>query len=629
MTPNSIQVLPNDVIDQIAAGEVVERPAHLVKELVENSLDAGAKKVSVEFAMGGRFVKVTDDGSGIVSAELKKALDRHATSKIQLSEDLWRLSSFGFRGEALASIAAVSKLTLVSKTKKQETAARVISEYGRSGSVDEIGGSQGTSVTVENLFENVPARLKFMKSAAAESTRIKMALKALALSHPNVEFRVSQEGELVSFWPACETRLERAQQILEVELFEGFAERGGVKAYAVFADPKNVQKTAKDIWFFAQNRWIQDRSLQAAVMEAYRHLLMHGEYPMAAVWVETNPEEIDVNIHPTKSQVKFAEPSLAFRAVQASIRDNIEKAPWVPKSEKTYSSAIPAAPAIEQVNLQFAAEDLGGTQYKQKTWVTPVSGVATQTVQARTQNYEVPASKIANSDSHLKSILDDNAPTAGGKTPADLVPPTFSAEEKPVKGTYWSNLQVLSQSNLTYILTQNEKGLVIVDQHAAHERVIFEKLTQAWKGGKIEVQEFLFPLAVDLSAERVEALLNEKDAFEKLGISIEAMGPETIGVRSAPLLLKEHALHQVLEKMSQDLVDQGGSHFLERKMGDVLATMACHSAVRAGQPLSAEEMKALLQQMDEYPLSSFCPHGRPVSVEYPYYKLEKDFGRIV
>jgi DNA mismatch repair protein MutL len=621
MTPNSIQVLPNDVIDQIAAGEVVERPAHLVKELVENSLDAGAKKVSVEFAMGGRFVKVTDDGSGIVSAELKKALDRHATSKIQLSEDLWRLSSFGFRGEALASIAAVSKLTLISKTKKQDTAARVVSEYGRAGSVDEIGGSQGTSVTVENLFENVPARLKFMKSAAAESTRIKMALKALALSHPTVEFRVSQEGELVFFWPACKSRLERAQQILEVELFEGVADRGGVKAYAVFADPKNVQKTAKDVWFFAQNRWIQDRSLQAAVMEAYRHLLMHGEYPMAAVWVETNPEDIDVNIHPTKSQVKFAEPSLAFRAVQASIRDNIEKAPWVPKSEKTYSSAIPAASPIENATLQFAMEDLGGTQYKQKSWTAPASGIATapQAVHTPQQHYAAPVSPsgtLGNTDqiSSAIPIRDEN------QTPI---------EGKPEKGTYWSGLQVLSQSNLTYILTQNEKGLVIVDQHAAHERVIFEKLMQAWKGGKIEVQEFLFPLAVDLSGERVEALLNEKDAFEKLGISIEALGPETIGVRSAPLLLKEHALHQVLEKMSQDLVDQGGSHFLERKMGDVLATMACHSAVRAGQPLSPEEMKALLQQMDEYPLSSFCPHGRPVSVEYPYYRLEKDFGRIV
>ena len=611
-TNQSIQILPNDVIDQIAAGEVVERPAHLVKELVENSLDAGATKVSIEFALGGRFVKVTDDGSGSSSKELTKALDRHATSKIKLSEDLWRLRSFGFRGEALASIAAVSKLTLISKPQKQTSAARVISEYGRAGSVDEIGGSQGTSVTVENLFENVPARLKFMKSQAAESSRIKMALKALALSHPEVEFRITQDGELISFWPGCKSRLERAKQILGVELFEGSAERGTVKAYAVFADPKSVQKTAKDIWFFAQNRWIQDRSLQAAVMEAYRHLLMHGEFPMAAVWVETNPDEIDVNIHPTKSQVKFADASLAFRAVQASIRDNLEKAPWVPKSEKPYEMpAIPSQP--EPTNLQFAMEDLGtSTQYQQKSWKleSPAKPYQAPTPTPKFESASVPM------------------PAPGSATSSVSASSAAGEFAKPVS-TYWGSLQVLSQSNLTYILTQNEKGLVIVDQHAAHERVIFEKLMQAWKGGKIEIQEFLFPLAVDLSAERVEALMKEKDAFEKLGISLEPLGPETIGVRAAPSLLKETALHQVLEKMSLDLVEQGGSHFLERKIGDLLATMACHSAVRAGQALSNEEMRSLLRQMDEYPLSSFCPHGRPVSIEYPFHRLEKDFGRIV
>jgi DNA mismatch repair protein MutL len=622
MSLNSIQVLSNEVIDQIAAGEVVERPAHLVKELVENSLDAGAKRITVEFAQGGRFAKVTDDGSGIASKELGRALDRHATSKIQISDDLWHLKSFGFRGEALASIAAVSKLTLISKPAAQETAARVVSEFGKAGSVDPIGGSGGTSVTVENLFENVPARLKFMKSAASESSRIKMALKALALSHPEVEFRVTQDGELISFWPACETRLERATQILGVKLYEGSAERGGVRAYAVFADPKTVQKTAKDLWFFAQNRWIQDRSLQAAVMEAYRHLLMHGEFPMAAVWVETNTEDIDVNIHPTKSQVKFADPSLAFRAVQASIRDALETAPWIPGGGKVYSQAIPSASAatspssessastassVEQATLQFSLEDMGRTQYSQKSW----------NVQAPTREYQTPRSSAPTSTLSVASSFKVTPGSPAVATPAAG------------KNLYWSTLQVLSQSNLTYILTQNAQGLVIVDQHAAHERVNFEKLMQAWKGGRIDVQEFLFPLAIDLSAERVEALLKEKDALAKLGISIEALGPETIGVRSAPTLLKEAALHQVLEKMSQDLVDQGGSHFLERKIGDILATMACHSSVRAGQSLSLEEMRALLQQMDEFPLSSFCPHGRPVSVEYPFHRLEKDFGRIV
>lgn len=599
----SIQTLPSDVIDQIAAGEVVERPAHLVKELVENSLDAGATQVSVEFADGGRYVKVTDNGSGIPQKDLAKALDRHATSKIKMSDDLWRLKSFGFRGEALASIAAVSRLTLISRTSQEDVAARLVSEYGNRGAVENIGGSPGTSIIVENLFENVPARLKFMKSSGAESTRIKLALKALALAHPQVEMKITQDGKLVSIWSACESRLQRAQQILEIpKLFDGRAERGSVRAYAVFADPKTVQKTAKDIWFFAQNRWIQDRSLQAAVMEAYRHLLMHGEFPVAAVWVETDPEDIDVNIHPTKSQVKFVDPSMAFRAVQASIRDSLEKAPWIPKMSVENPKSDASSEAVEQAIFQFSSEDLGRTQFSQKSW----------TLEAPVRNYQTQA-PVFNSHSPLRTA----APTQPAEAPAES------------SRGYWSTLQVLAQSNLTYILTQNSQSLIFVDQHAAHERVIFEKLMKAWKGGNIDIQEFLFPLAVDLSAERVEALMKEKEAFAQLGIALELLGPETIGVRSAPAILKENALHQVLEKMSQDLVDQGGSHFLDRKVGDMLATMACHSAIRAGQPLSAEEMKALLQQMDEFPLSSFCPHGRPVSIDYQFHQLEKDFGRIV
>lgn len=590
MQSESIQTLSNEVIDQIAAGEVVERPAHLVKELVENSLDAGATQIAVEFANGGRFVQVIDNGRGIPVQELSRALDRHATSKIRISDDLWKLQSFGFRGEALASIAAVSKLTLISKTSEQPTAARLISQFGSRGNIEEIGGSKGTTVIIENLFENVPARLKFMKSAASEHSRIKAAIKALALAHPNVEFKITQDRELISFWSACESRLQRAKQILDLkELYEGSAVRGSVRAYAVFTDPKTVQKTARDLWFFAQNRWIQDRSLQAAVMEAYRHLLMHGEYPMVAVWIETNPGEIDVNIHPTKSQVKFADASLAFRAVQASIRDVLEKAPWLPSTTQDAKPLAGYESSVEQATLDFSKEDLDRTQFSQKSW----------TVEAPKRNYQ-------------------------SEEPAPPPAPTPTTS-----GGFWSSLQVLAQSNLTYILTQNHEGLVLVDQHAAHERVLFEKLFQGWKSGKIDVQEYLFPLAIDLSAERAEALLKEKDVFSKLGIEIEMLGPETIGVRSAPLILKESALHQVLEKMSQDLVEQGGSHYLERKIGDMLATMACHSAIRAGQALSLEEMKALLSQMDEFPLSSFCPHGRPVSVDYPFYRLEKDFGRIV
>lgn len=618
--PMSIQVLSPEVVNQIAAGEVVERPAHLVKELVENSIDAGASRVHVEFFDGGRIVKVIDNGKGMSPEDLPKALDRFATSKISKTDDLWSLRTFGFRGEALASIASVSKLTLTSRREGDEQAHQLISEYGKKGEIDKVGGSQGTTILIENLFDNTPARLKFLKSDAAENTAIKTTLRAMALSHYNVEFRIQENGKLMSFWPACKNRKDRVEQILEIKpLFEGEASRENVRAYAVFADPHNVAKTAKNIWLFVQNRWVQDRSLQAAVNEAYRNLLMHGEYPIAAVWVEVDPECIDVNIHPTKSQVKFQEPSLAFRAVAAALRGTLEQAPWLKESERPKplapladvsatdypsTAGLPnfATNAVQpKENLSFQDSTLQTTQFQKKSFSFPSFSVQEPKV-----TYETLAEAAASREAMNPPSIEPEAPRG-----------------------YWSSLEVLGQANLTYIVTQSRDKIVFVDQHAAHERVVFEKLMTAWKGGKVDVQDFLFPLAVDMSPEKVEALLGIAKEIERLGVHIEALGPGTIGVKAAPLMIKESILSTVLDKMAHEIVEQGGSYSLERVVGDICATMACHSVVRAGQALGVDQMKSLLRDMDMFPLSSFCPHGRPVSVEYPFYKLEKDFGRIV
>ncbi|AFY01253.1 DNA mismatch repair protein MutL [Bdellovibrio bacteriovorus str. Tiberius] len=620
----SIQILSPEVVDQIAAGEVVERPAHLVKELVENSIDAGATRVHVEFYDGGRIVKVIDNGKGMSPEDLPKSLERFATSKISKTDDLWSLRTFGFRGEALASIASVSKLTLTSRRAGDEQAHQLISEYGKRKEIDKVGGSQGTTILIENLFDNTPARLKFLKSDSAENSAIKTTLKAMALSHFDVEFRIQENGKLVAFWPACKSRKDRVEQILEIKpLFEGEASRENVKAYAVFADPHNVAKTSKNIWLFAQNRWVQDRSLQAAVNEAYRSLLMHGEYPIAAVWVEVDPDCVDVNIHPTKSQVKFQDPSLAFRAVAAALRGTLEQAPWIKRSDvPTQNVTMPlvqnsaeefkstdglpnfASQPMPQQNLRFQDNSLEVTQFQKKEFSFPASSFPVSSVQQPQSTYQA---------------LAESAAQREGFAP--------KSEEAPLG--YWSSLEVLGQANLTYIVTQARDKLVFVDQHAAHERVVFEKLMTAWKGGKVDIQDFLFPLAIDMSPEKVEGLLTMAKEMERLGVFIEALGPGTVGVKAAPLMIKESSLSGVLDKMATEIVDQGGSYSLERTVGDICATMACHSVVRAGQSLSPDQMRSLLRDMDMFPLSSFCPHGRPVSVEYPYYKLEKDFGRIV
>ncbi|MNJ98540.1 DNA mismatch repair protein MutL [compost metagenome] len=619
----SIQVLPPEVVDQIAAGEVVERPSHLVKELVENSIDAGATRVHVEFYDGGKTVKVIDNGKGMAPEDLSKALERFATSKISKTDDLWKLRTFGFRGEALASIAAVSRLTLTSRREGDDQAHQLYSEFGKRKDIDKVGGSQGTTISIEGLFENTPARLKFMKSDSAEATAIKTTLKAMALSHYDVEFRIQENGKLVHFWPACKSRKDRVEQILEIKpLYIGEASRENVRAYAVFADPHNVAKTARNIWLFAQNRWIQDRSLQAAVNEAYRSLLMHGEYPIAVVWVETDPDCVDVNIHPTKSQVKFQEASLAFRAVAGALRSSLEMAPWIPQSAR--ASQAPSAGVAEpsafkstqglpnfatqsapRENLAFADQALKTTQFQKK-------------------DFNFPSSSVSSPQMTYQTLAD------AAESRQDFAPQGMIESAAPVvQGGYWSSLEVLGQANLTYIVTQSQDKMVFVDQHAAHERVVFEKLMTAWKGGKVDVQDFLFPLAIDLSPDKVEGLMLHAKDIERLGVHLEVLGPGTVGVKAAPLIVKDAILNKVLDQMASEIVEQGGSFSLERAVGDICATIACHSVVRAGQALGLEQMKNLLREMDQFPLSSFCPHGRPVSVEYPYHKLEKDFGRIV
>lgn len=591
----SIQVLSAEVVNQIAAGEVVERPAHLVKELVENSLDAAATEVHIEIAHGGRFVRILDNGEGILSTDLLKALMPHATSKITLSDDLWNLSTFGFRGEALASISAVSKLTIQSFHHKEKKPSQVTSNFGVATSVRDSSRSVGTEIQIENLFENVPARLKFLKSDSAEATQIKQIVKSAALSNPHVEFKLIQDGELQLFYKVKKSLLERARDVLEKkELFESKHTKGSMTAHVVFSSPHEVAKTSKQIWVFAQNRYIQDRALQAAVMDAYRSLLMHGEYPFAVVKLECAPAEIDVNIHPTKSQVKFQDASNAFRVVHGALRHALETAPWIQQPLQSsativnsefnhaefaqpfadFQSALGSSQATHK-NLSFHDQSFTQTQFKQK-------------------------------DFDIQKLTELKMDPVG----------------------HWSSLQVLGQANLTYIVCQKNDRLIYVDQHAAHERVVFESLMLAWKNKKFEIQEYLFPMAIDLSEDKIEALLWIQKQIAELGIEIERLGPQVLGVRAAPNLIKESALPTLFEKMANDLLEYGDSYAIEKKVSDLFATMACHSVVRAGQSLSHVQMKELLTSMDQFALSSFCPHGRPVSVETTFVELEKLFGRI-
>ncbi len=595
-----IHRLSEEVVHQIAAGEVLERPANLVKELVENSIDANATYVKVKVSKDVRNFVIQDNGKGIEKTDLPLALERHATSKISSTADLWELSTFGFRGEALSCVAAVSDLKIISQ-KKDKDSFEIASHFGQITKPSVSTGVEGTTIHINNLFENVPARLKFLKTEAGELQQIKKVFRAFALSYPGVHFQLFYDDRMLFDLPLQNERKYRVENLLEIKkMYETHFESGSYKVHAVFTSPNDVQRTSQNIWVFVKNRWVVDRSIQSAVLSAYDSLLMHGEFPQVCLWIDCDPQDVDVNVHPTKSQVKFREPSAVFRVVREALKQELEKAPW--RSGLVQSEGRIATPQYEdlkpqafpQANFEFTA-----TQFAKKTW-----------------------DDESTKDS-LGSILDSYQNKKQEKVLPTLVSESF--EVKP----YWSQLQVLGQSNLTYILAQSSSALVLVDQHAAHERIAYEKLMISWREGKIETQSFLFPYELDIDEVAMDKIYKAKADLEKLGFELQMLDSGRLAIISAPALVKDHVIGNTMTELAHQITELEDSTAFDRKIGDICATIACHSVIRAGQALSHPEMEALLSQMDEYPLSTFCPHGRPVFVEFSFTQLDKSFGRIL
>ena len=621
---HSIQKLSWEVINQISAGEVVERPANMVKELIENSLDAGASKIEIHFSEGGRFVQIKDNGCGIKRSDLSLALDPHSTSKISHLEDIWNVGSYGFRGEALASIAGVSDLTLISKPTNQAQAGCLKSEFGKKSVVESINSEEGTTVIIKNLFQNTPARLKFLKSEVAETTVIKNTIKAMALSHPKTSFRVLAKNKLLFYWPAVNDLKQRAEQVLLLEKpFYTNTKYKDMRVEAVFCAPNNTSAHRRNMWFFVENRWVEDLTMYSAVMSAYRGLLMHGEYPILVLNFFCPREGVDVNAHPTKSKVRFKNSSSVFKAVHHSLRAVLETAPWVPRSKAPLEQELSfSAKGFNQVQFQKKKIDSSFTHKKNYFSSPPFRG---ENIGDKNQAKGFVASAVKN----LK--IEPLEEIKKWESEGEVSESSFATqkENSSLAKAKWGSLHILSQAHLTYILAQSETAILFVDQHAAHERVLYERLMLSWNTGKGDIQNRLVPLALDSEESLVQALLSVKKDLLKLGLEMELSGPGGLVIRSAPAILKDTALKQALVQLGGEIRSAGAGFAVERKISDLCATMACHSAVRAGQSLSAEEMKELLVQMDEFPLSGFCPHGRPVFVEYPLIRLEKDFGRRV
>lgn len=632
-----IQILDPQVIDQIAAGEVVERPAHLVKELVENSLDAGSTQIIAELFEGGRKVIITDNGRGMPPKDLALALERFATSKITQIDDIWKLSSFGFRGEALASIASVSEVKLVSKFAGEDEAFSLSSTFGKKSEVKPASLQKGTQIVIDRLFENVPARLKFLKTDGAELVQIKTALRGLALANPHVEFQIKENGKLLFLWTPQDSLLERAKNVLgEEKLYAMQYDKHGFQIDLVYSDPSLVFRSSKNIWIFVQDRSVQDRAIQAAMMEAYRSLLMHGEYPMIAIKLKVPLDFVDVNVHPTKSQVKFQDSSVVYRIVHAVLRRALEEAPWSPnyRQQAAGNSEQPRQQAADHLKAQStpapSPQTSEPTNHRPQTSYKFQGSTFESTVYRKKDLNLQTLSQMAESRRDYVVEPRGGDATESQRDSVQRSQQTSSLNESttpaPTPG-FWGSLDVIGQLHLTYIVAQSADRLFLIDQHAAHERVRYETLIETWKGKKIDIQNFLFPQALDLSPEMVEALMPFISEFEKFGLSFEELGPGQIGIQSAPSLLSNFSFQKIFEQVAGEIIDRGGSFSFDEKVSHLCATMACHSVVRAGQALSHGEMKSLLSEMDEFALSEFCPHGRPVAVEMGTAEIERLFGR--
>ena len=639
-----IQVLPDHVIDQIAAGEVIERPASVVKELVENALDAGARRVTIEVDGGGRrLIRVLDDGCGMTEAEARMALVRHATSKLRALDDLTTLRTMGFRGEALPSIAAVSRLALTTR-RSGGAAIRIEVEGGRVLTAEETGAPIGTLVEVRDLLWNVPARLKFLKGEATEMGHVSEVVTRIAMAHPGVHVRLVNRGRTALEAPPSPGAFERVSALIGPAVAERMcrAEGGesGVRVEAYLAAPEFAQTTTRGLHFYVGRRWVRDRGLVQSVLLGYGELVPRGRYPNAVVFIELDGAEVDVNVHPQKLEVRFSDAQAVYAAVRHAVKQAVAKAPWLGEGGRTWAALGAVA---EQRPWSGGRASEAAREYASRlsrslfTWRadgTPPEGrpayqrTSTGARKPETGDGNWPTEEKS-SAVELRDSGSDSAfqlPVSGFRQPVDV------CNEDTQEG-FFSSLTFLGQLDLTYLLCEREGELVLVDQHAAHERVMFQRLVDRHRARAIPRQQQLFPLTVELDRKLAAIAEESIGALESVGFEIEPFGDATGGqasfaLKSAPSELRagEDPVAVLLQLLAE-LAEHGGSRAVEDRLDGVLATLACHSAVRAGDSLSPPEVASLFASLDAVDFRAHCPHGRPVLLRIRVDEIARRFGR--
>jgi len=598
-----IKIMPEWLRNQIAAGEVVERPASVVKELVENAMDAGAARIIIEIEQGGKQrIRVVDNGCGMSREGALLSLERHATSKCESIEELRRIRTFGFRGEALPSIASVSRFTLRTRTTDEPVGTQVVRRDGRQTEVTDAAMAPGTEVTVEELFFNVPVRRKFMKKDATETRAVVDTVQRMALSNHAVHFELFSDGRKVLSAPPEADRLARIFAILGkrvcAHLYECYLE-GRISVSGFISQPDMKRRGTSGLYTFVNGRFVRDKLLIQAVLNGYSTLLGRGEYPYAVLDLTVPPNEVDVNVHPTKSEVRFEKSGEVFAAVARAIRLTLSEAPWV-TGELVDGSPPPGrsdSPLLPDDDFSFSAGPgrSGGQPSTGRPLHRPPAAAKGM---ADFAGYEFPP---ASAEGH----------------PAPLVGETSGR---------FTNMTFLGQFANCYLLGQVGGRLVIVDQHAAHERVMFEKLKLDFEARRIPSQLLLVPILLELEPSLVAEVESKRELLERLGFALEPFGGNEVAVKSVPVLLRqrspEPAIRAVLEELAENTELDTASLFHKP-----ISTMACHMAVRAGDPMERDEALELFRQMDRVDLAAYCPHGRPVVVFFEESEVGRWFKR--
>ena len=608
-----IQVLPPNLISQIAAGEVVERPASVVKELIENAIDAGAADITVEARDGGRsFLRVSDNGSGIPAREVELAFSRHATSKLSTTDDLSHIRTLGFRGEALASIASVAKVTCSTRSRDETIGTRLIIDGERALERSSIGAPAGTVLTVENLFYTVPARLKFLKSDATERRQIDTLISRYALAYPALHFNLINNGR-ASFQTTGNGALKEVlMAVYGLEVVEQMielpapAEGEGARVSGFISAPALSRANRSDMTIFVNGRWVQDRGLNAAVLQAYHTLLMVGRYPVCILRVELEPEEVDVNVHPAKTEVRFRNNDVVFRVVQRLVRRTlIDHAP-IPQRP----SAAPIAawqPALD------AHADVAAARREQLRSLQPVD---------RNGEWPVVSAQLPGAlvNQATGELVQQSIDQAGDQLLTTRHPSLTTHSQLPP-------LRVIGQIGATYIITEGPAGMYLIDQHAAHERILYEKFMADKTAQRLITQNLLEPIPLEFSPDDSTLIEEHLDVLQAIGLHLEPFGGNTWLVRSLPALLMNDDLRAAMNELVADLL-AGDLPFAATEEAKLITRVCKRAAIKGGQVLAVAEMNELIRQLELCASPRTCPHGRPTLIHFSASQMAREFGRI-